>query len=290
MTWGKVGDHDDDDPRKLAVSNGALGLYWRVMPYLLRRNEALVPLGLAAGRGTPDERSALVDVGLWIPAGTEGYRLPAADWLEISCPEERRGRDQHVAAGQASAAARRARYGTAQPAAATVPITTQTEQSPNGVREDVRESVPNDDRNDVRRTSEPRLPSPESQSPLANASGAKNGANGHVVISNGTLGGYYVDACRVLGVTPDRKLIPRVGAEAKRMQQEGHSDELIRKGIEELARRNISPTNLGFIIGDLERAANGVDTARRAPPHVNPIDAQVAAMRQPSTIIEVPKT
>jgi len=280
VTWGKVGDDLDDDPRFLGLDPHAAGVFFLCLPYCLRHGDPHIPRTLMIARGgTDDDATALCGRAIWVEDG-ESIAIAAPLWADIECPPERRSSGQHAAAGRASAEARRIRYGTAQPRTAfeAVPRT-----SPNGVHEHP-PNAPNPDS---------RIPV-NSESPLRSTQSTQIAARTvqiHPNGSNGTLVGAYVDACTLLGITPNRKLLPRVGMEAKRLQQEGHDESVLIEAIGELARRNESPSQLAYIVGDVERARAGVDTSRHRAPPVNPIDAQIAAIRQRSqqTVIEVPK-
>jgi len=283
VTWLKVDDHLDDDARFIGISDGAAGLFLMTLSRCGRRDDPFIPLSaVEARRSEPGDVDALLARNIWI-AATGGYAIEDALWEEISLPPERQSSSaQHAAAGRASAEARRARYGTAKPGA---------------TGNDVHERAPNDVPNALeQRSRNGRTPTPEpvpvnAESPLRSTQRAATAARTITVHQNGngTLVGAYVDACATLGLIPDRRRLPQIGAEAKRLQQEGHAESVLIAALGELARRNMTASNLGYIVGDLERARAGVDTSRRAPPSVNPIDARVAAMRSPSTVIEVPK-
>ena len=86
--------------------------------------------------------------------------------------------------------------------------------------------------------------------------------NGHL-----DLVGVFVDASRSAGasiVTEHAKA--RVGAEIKRLRDQGFADALLERGVRELARRNASPAFLEVILGDLERTQAGTSIARVVPP------------------------
>jgi hypothetical protein len=85
-------------------------------------------------------------------------------------------------------------------------------------------------------------------------------------VSSDTPVGWYVDACRELGVEPGNRTKPRLGAEAKKLLDSGRAREHVKAAVRELARRNASPVLLETIVGDVERAANAVPMGRIIPP------------------------
>ncbi len=271
MTWGKLDDHLDDDPRWMNQSLDVFGLYFRALPYCLRRDANLVPreLLLLLTRD-PEEHLAkrLKLAGLWYEVD-EGFCYADDDWSEMQIPEEKRRYISEVRsrAGKLGADRRWHSNGTAM----------ANGSQPHG--------------------SDAPGPGPgpgPGESPLANARGAPAFAARRVEImpnrSNGTMVGAYVEACTELGVAAGNRDKARIGREAKRLLEEGRDPAIVRKAVIECARTNHVEL-LGRYVGDFERSRAGVDTSRHRAPPVNPIDAQIAAIRQRSqqTVIEVPR-
>ena len=92
----------------------------------------------------------------------------------------------------------------------------------------------------------------------------------------------YADACTELGAVAGARVKGRVGKEALRLIHDGHAYEHLRTAVRELARRNASPSQLEYIVGDVERVANGVPMGRARPATIaeNPVDARLRAIRE----------
>ena len=131
-------------------------------------------------------------------------------------------------------------------------------------------------------TSPPRVSTPTTNVVVAPAD--IDSANQPVL--NGTVAQQlvadYADACTELGVVVGPRSKGRVGKEAIRLLHDGHGYEHLRTAVRDLARRNASPSTLEFIVGDVERVANGVPMGRARPASIseNPVDARLRAIRE----------
>lgn len=120
MSWGRIDDQLDDDPRFWGLDLTAQGL-WRRCPLRCLRSEspevirALVDREAGADAGRLAQ--ILVDRGLWREAGKgDGWEYACggfAGWDAISLPARLREAKtaQQSEAGKASAEARRAKWG-----------------------------------------------------------------------------------------------------------------------------------------------------------------------------------
>lgn len=101
---------------------------------------------------------------------------------------------------------------------------------------------------------------------------------------NGLVAAFAED-CAEFGSAADSRAKARVGAETKRLLDEGRSPENLRSAVRELARRNVSPTFLAAILGDIERLQAGTQLGRpiAAPIRQNGHDARIQAIREGRT-------
>lgn len=252
MSWGRVDDGLDDNPKFAGIPLAAAGLWLMCLPQALRRSDGFVPSGMPqrfAGADAASLASELVDRNLWELADRGGWRYH--DFQEYSSLREKRSE-----AGAKGAAARWQNNGK----------TMATDASRGGT------PVP--------------VPVPEELTPLANARGARRSPSVEIANQNAGFVGAYVDACRDAGAAAvsDRDK-GRVGKAAKALKEAGHDDEAIVAGIRELARRNESPAILDRIVGDVERIRAGTPIGRIRPPAVvvpteNPHDARARAVRE----------
>lgn len=120
MTYGLIDDHNDDDERWIGCPMEAIGLYWAVLPYALRRSENFIPSMHCVRTTYPAHQDPkpqpLVERGLWVEADG-GYTYDPDDWSRMAFTDEKRQRKAEAGrvGGLASARTRRERYGTAQP-------------------------------------------------------------------------------------------------------------------------------------------------------------------------------
>jgi hypothetical protein len=113
MTWGKIDDHFDDDPRFMVASTTALGIFFRTLPRCLRKDDNLIPWAIA--NGYPEAHDVFM-AGLW-ETDTLGYRVFPDLWEAIRMPEEKRQEisEKRAEAGKRGAAARWNGKGMAKP-------------------------------------------------------------------------------------------------------------------------------------------------------------------------------
>ncbi len=123
MSWGRIDDYVDDDPRWWGVGLATRGLWVSCLPWCLRANSPVVTEALVAreaGAEGPGLAQELVAAGLWVeaPGGAWEYaRGGLLGWDGIAVPAELRAAKlaQKSAAGRASAEARSLKYGSAVP-------------------------------------------------------------------------------------------------------------------------------------------------------------------------------
>jgi hypothetical protein len=138
MSWGKIEDHLDDDPRWVGLDIAARGLWIACLPYALRADAPLVHRAIAhreAGDDTGRLTGLLVAAELW-RVNTQGWEYASggfAGWDAIAEPADLRAaiHERKSEAGKASAIARRAKYGSAIP-------TNAPNRLPNSTRSDNR--------------------------------------------------------------------------------------------------------------------------------------------------------
>src|SRR5665213_1947871 len=111
VTWGRIDDHLDDDPRWMLIPMASAGLYWCALPYCLRLDVNFIPAALPRRITYPMQDDPkiqpLLDVGLWVEADG-GYTYDPDDWTAIRMPEEKRQEmaEKRSVAGKRGAAAR----------------------------------------------------------------------------------------------------------------------------------------------------------------------------------------
>lgn len=249
MGWGRLDDSLDGNEKFANLSLAATGLWLKCLPRALRHDDGFVPEKWAlrwheARRiGTTRALIAeLINAGLWeeVEGGWlihdfEKYVSPRSN----SAERVRRHRERK-AKGLA--------------------VVTEVKR----VTEDVKRTHAG-----ARASGYPE-PVPEPVNQLLPS--VVVGAPTDVVEGSDNPVGAYVDACREMNLTePDGRTKGRVGKAAKELLTIGHKLEDVLEACRELARRNVSPANLGYLVGDIERQKRGIDQTRKFPTRPNPV-------------------
>ncbi len=94
MTWGRIDDHLDDDPRVLAASPAEAGVFFLTLPRALRCNSPVIPAGVVA-RFSESER--VIAIGLWERRDDGSIAVAADLWRLVVCPDDLREKRRQAA-------------------------------------------------------------------------------------------------------------------------------------------------------------------------------------------------
>jgi hypothetical protein len=89
VTWGKIDDHLDDDPRFIGIPLSAAGAYLVTMPRALRADDGgLIPASVVALY--PHDAPTLLERGVWVAEADGAARVAPDLWKGIVMPADKR--------------------------------------------------------------------------------------------------------------------------------------------------------------------------------------------------------